>query len=228
MRILVTGGAGFDGSSPEPLLKRDWPKAEVVALDNPRCRGSEIFLGRLRQAGDSFVQGDARTAYDLDDTGDTNPADAVNDLVVRVGKVDQGIFVPWAARPLFGGSLSRGGEVRQVRDFLHVEDLHEVIELQSDRPETGNDAPHNIERGPALSLFLAEPMPECRARAGRDLEMASDPVDRPYDVPYYATDNGTVTRRSGWAPKRRTAEVLDDIFMGLRDQQDVLRPVLSA
>lgn len=353
MRILVTGGAGFVGSSLAVLFKRDWPAAEIVALDNLNRRGSEVILGRLRQAGVAFVHGDVRIPYDLEAAGpfdvmiecsaepsvqagyggapsyliDSNLGGAVNcleacrrhkaalvflsssrvypmkplrdiplevagdRLVVRrgasgpgwseegisadfplrgarslygatklaaellieeyralygmtaivnrcgvltgpwqMGKVDQGVFVLWAARHFFGGKLSYigyGGLGRQVRDFLHVEDLYDLIKLQLAEPAAWSDVPHNVGGGPGLSLSLAELTRECRARAGRDIDIVSDPVDRPYDVPYYVSDSREVRRRSGWAPKRQAAEVLDDIFGWLREEQDLLRPVLA-
>jgi CDP-paratose 2-epimerase len=116
----------------------------------------------------------------------------------------------------------------QVRDFLHVEDLYDLIKLQLDAPASWSGAPHNVGGGHALSLSLAELTRECRERAGRDIDISSDPVDRPYDVPYYVTDMGAVMRRSGWAPKRQAGEILDDIFDWLRDRQEALRPVLAA
>ena len=69
MRILVTGGAGFVGSSLAVSFKRDWPQAEVVALDNLRRRGSELILDRLRRVGVVFCHGDVRMAYDLQGAG---------------------------------------------------------------------------------------------------------------------------------------------------------------
>ncbi len=68
-RYLITGGAGFVGSSIATYLKQKDPSAEVIALDNLKRRGSELSLPRLRQAGVSFVHGDVREITDLERVG---------------------------------------------------------------------------------------------------------------------------------------------------------------
>ncbi len=68
--ILVTGGAGFVGSSLSMLFKRDHPEIRVIAFDNLRRRGSELNLGRLKQMGVEFVHGDIRNPEDLEAIGD--------------------------------------------------------------------------------------------------------------------------------------------------------------
>jgi CDP-paratose 2-epimerase len=67
MKILITGGAGFIGSSLALAFKSEDPSAEVVALDNLRRRGAELNLARFRQAGVKFVHGDIRHQSDLDE-----------------------------------------------------------------------------------------------------------------------------------------------------------------
>src|SRR5262245_23542922 len=69
MKILVTGGAGFVGSSLAVMLKRDLPNADILAFDNLKRRGSELALQRLRNAGVRFAHGDVRSVDDLDDAG---------------------------------------------------------------------------------------------------------------------------------------------------------------
>ena len=64
-RILVTGGAGFVGSSVALALKRSLPQARVTAFDNLHRRGSELNLSRLREAGVAFAHGDIRSLADL-------------------------------------------------------------------------------------------------------------------------------------------------------------------
>ena len=58
--ILITGGAGFVGSSLALHLKSRFPRARVVCLDNLYRRGSELNLPRLQAAGVQFVKGDIR------------------------------------------------------------------------------------------------------------------------------------------------------------------------
>ncbi|HRV59825.1 MAG TPA: NAD-dependent epimerase/dehydratase family protein [Solirubrobacterales bacterium] len=64
-KILITGGAGFVGSSLAISLARSHPDSHVIALDNLYRRGSELNLDRLADAGVEFVKGDVREPADL-------------------------------------------------------------------------------------------------------------------------------------------------------------------
>ena len=44
MKIVVTGGAGFVGSTLCLQLKAKYPNYEIVAFDNLKRRGSELNL----------------------------------------------------------------------------------------------------------------------------------------------------------------------------------------
>jgi len=63
--ILVTGGAGFVGSTLALSLRELYPASRVTAFDNLRRRGSETNLSRLHAGGVTFVHGDVRAPEDL-------------------------------------------------------------------------------------------------------------------------------------------------------------------
>jgi CDP-paratose 2-epimerase len=69
MRILITGGAGFVGSTLALMLRRELPDVDVCAFDNLRRRGSELALDRLRSGSVRFVHGDVRSADDVASAG---------------------------------------------------------------------------------------------------------------------------------------------------------------
>jgi CDP-paratose 2-epimerase len=66
MRILVTGGAGFVGSSLCIHLKEKYSNYAITAFDNLVRKGSELNLDDLRKRGIDFVRGDIRRIEDLD------------------------------------------------------------------------------------------------------------------------------------------------------------------
>jgi CDP-paratose 2-epimerase len=72
--VLITGGAGFIGSSLALRLAASHPDWEVVAFDNLHRRGSELNLPRLREGRVRFVHGDVREPEDLRAAG---PFDAL-------------------------------------------------------------------------------------------------------------------------------------------------------
>ncbi len=66
MRILITGGAGFVGSSLALAFMEENPANRVVVFDNLRRRGSEENLSRFARRGIEFVHGDIRSWRDLE------------------------------------------------------------------------------------------------------------------------------------------------------------------
>ena len=65
MTILVTGGAGFIGSSLCIQLKEKYPKYKIIAFDNLKRRGSELNLADFKERDIEFIHGDIRNIEDL-------------------------------------------------------------------------------------------------------------------------------------------------------------------
>lgn len=65
--ILITGGAGFVGSSLAVNFKKLYPQYRIIAFDNLKRRGSELNLSLFYQNNVEFIHGDIRNAEDFAD-----------------------------------------------------------------------------------------------------------------------------------------------------------------
>jgi CDP-paratose 2-epimerase len=65
LKILVTGGAGFVGSTLCIQLKQKYPAYTIIAFDNLKRRGSELNLIDFQKLGIVFIHGDIRNNEDI-------------------------------------------------------------------------------------------------------------------------------------------------------------------
>lgn len=70
--ILVTGGAGFVGSTLCLQLKKKYPYYSIIAFDNLKRRGSELNLTEFQKNDIRFVHGDIRIMEDIMAVGEFN------------------------------------------------------------------------------------------------------------------------------------------------------------
>ena len=70
-RYLVTGGAGFVGSSIAFALKNNF-ECEVIVLDNLLRRGSELNLKKFNDCGIKYIHGDVRNISDIMQIGNVD------------------------------------------------------------------------------------------------------------------------------------------------------------
>jgi CDP-paratose 2-epimerase len=132
----------------------------------------------------------------------------------QMGKVDQGVFTHWMLAHHFRQPLSYigfGGEGKQVRDLLHVEDLVDLVERQLLDPAVWDGRTVNVGGGRECSLSLLETTEICRRLSGN--EVAIEPVreTRAGDVPVYLSDCSKLFSLDDWRPARSAEQVLADI-----------------
>lgn len=72
MIILITGGAGFIGSTLCLKLKEKYPHYTIIAFDNLKRRGSELNLIEFQNYDIRFIHGDIRNIEDLNSAGPFN------------------------------------------------------------------------------------------------------------------------------------------------------------
>lgn len=65
MKIVITGGAGFVGSTLGIQLKTKYPSYQIIAFDNLKRRGSELNLADFQRLDIAFIHGDIRNNEDI-------------------------------------------------------------------------------------------------------------------------------------------------------------------
>ena len=352
-RILISGGAGFVGSSLAIGLKQLHPDWEVICLDNLRRRGSELNLPRFKALGIEFVHGDVRSTDDLDPqvlnvdiiidcsaepsvlAGFSSPQYILNTNLVgtinllelarktqagllflstsrvysieplsslnivenetrlelaveqttpgislqgitedfpldsyrslygttklaselliaeyrhsyglqaiinrcgiltgpwQMGKVDQGVIVLWMAAHYFKKSLKYigyGGSGKQVRDFLHVQDLLKLVDYQLSNFNTCDGDVLNVGGGRYSNLSLLEMTHLCQEITGNKIAIESVAAERTGDIPIYITNCDRIYRKTQWQPEIKPEKTFADIYQWIEQYEDSLRPILA-
>ena len=132
----------------------------------------------------------------------------------QMGKVDQGVFTFWMLAHHFGRPLTYigfGGQGKQVRDLLHVDDLVDLLDEQIISPDSWDGASLNVGGAREVSLSLLETTELCAALTGRKVDVSSAQQTRPGDVPIYVSDCRSLFARTDWRPRRSARQTLADI-----------------
>lgn len=146
----------------------------------------------------------------------------------QMGKVDQGVFALWVARHYFGKSLKyigHGGTGKQIRDFLHVDDLLDLIDLQIQKLDQLKGETFNVGGGLENTISLYEMTQLCQQITGNQIEITGIAETRPGDVPIFVTDSRKVKNITGWKPKRNAKETLTDIYQWITEYEKQLKGI---
>jgi CDP-paratose 2-epimerase len=147
----------------------------------------------------------------------------------QMGKVDQGVFTYWMLAHHFRRPLQYigfGGEGKQVRDLLHVEDLLELLDEQLQGPQLWDGATVNVGGGRDCSLSLDETTALCAELTGNTIEIGSIAETRPGDVPVYISDCRRLFGLTRWRPRHGARDVLADIHAWICAHEAAVRRTL--
>jgi CDP-paratose 2-epimerase len=148
----------------------------------------------------------------------------------QMGKIDQGVVTLWAAAHYFGRDLNYigfGGEGKQVRDMMHVDDICALIADQCVSFDRYCGRTFNVGGGQAVSLSLRELTAICREITGKQVRIGSVAETRPGDVRIYITDHRRLTDFSGWKPARDAREIVADVCQWIRSEEASVKWVLA-
>jgi CDP-paratose 2-epimerase len=172
--------------------------------------GARSLYGFTKLAAEQLIE-EYRAAYTL--------KAAVNRCGVIAGpwqfaKVDQGVAAFWVIAHHFGWPLSYmgyGGAGKQVRDFLHVEDLCDLIVEQINQFSRWDGWVGNVSGGPSNTASLCELTALCAEMTGRKIRIDSVPANRPNDLRIFVADCSRLFERTYWRPKSDVRRIVQDI-----------------
>jgi len=148
----------------------------------------------------------------------------------QMGKVDQGVAVLWMAKHFWQKDLQYigyGGTGKQVRDFLHIQDLFELIDYQLNHFEELNGQTFNAGGGRNISTSLQELTKICEEITGNKINIHPVKENRSGDIRIYLTDNSKVTQYCGWSPQLNIKDIMTDIYDWIRQHEPTLKPLLN-
>jgi CDP-paratose 2-epimerase len=147
----------------------------------------------------------------------------------QMGKVDQGVIVLWVACHYWTkdlGYFGYGGNGKQVRDILHIDDLFRLADFQIHNMEKLNGRLFNVGGGTEISVSLKELTAICEKFTGNRIKISKMTEGRQADIRIYITDNSQVTGATGWQPVKTVEDTIRDIYLWIKENDNLLKPIL--
>lgn len=143
----------------------------------------------------------------------------------QFGKVDQGVASLWVLAHYFKRPLSYigyGGLGKQVRDFLHIDDLCDLLVEQITHFEEWDGWLGNVAGGLPNTASLCELTALCQEITGKKIPIASVAANRPSDLRLFIGDCSQLFKRTEWRPKRDVRRIIQDIHTWVNEYADEL------
>ncbi len=148
----------------------------------------------------------------------------------QMGKVDQGVVALWVAKHYFKDKLHYigfGGNGKQVRDVVHIDDLSNLLLRQLESAESWHGDVFNVGGGAEISFSLLELSQMCQQVTGNKLDILPLPTTNQLDLRIYTTDTAKVGDIYGWSPEKQVPRIVEDIHKWLVENETVLRKVFT-
>ena len=148
----------------------------------------------------------------------------------QMAKSDQGVVALWVAAHVLKKNLAYigfGGQGKQVRDFLHVDDFCDLVIAQIEDFGAFHGKRLNAGGGNAVSTSLYELTQLCEEVTGNRLDFRSEPENRPADVRVFITDHRQLSAIHGWKPLRSAQSTVQDIFEWVRANETLVRTLIT-
>jgi CDP-paratose 2-epimerase len=109
-----------------------------------------------------------------------------------------------------------------MRDFLHVDDLCELLVEQVGDFDVWEGWSGNVSGGLANAASLCELTALCQEISGKTIPLASVSANRPNDLRIFIGDCTRLFARTKWRPKRDLRRILQDISIWVQQNEEQL------
>jgi len=147
----------------------------------------------------------------------------------QMGKTDQGVMALWVLHHMLKKPLTYigyNGSGFQVRDFVHIDDIFDLIDIQIEKFHMCNGETFCVGGGIANSFSLMELTQMCEEVVQHKIKMYKDIKTRENDLIWYITDYAKAYSTLDWQPKKNLKQTVKDIYDWLFEYKNKLKGVL--
>ena len=148
----------------------------------------------------------------------------------QMGKVDQGVVMMWVAHHLLGRPLSYhgfGGNGKQVRDLLHIDDLFLLLLQQLNDSSAWEGGVWQVGGGAENAVSLQELTGICRDVSERVVEVGSRLQTSPQDLRIFIADSNRVSEKFNWKPQHSPRQIVEEIYRWAADHRELVQTILD-
>lgn len=149
----------------------------------------------------------------------------------QMGKVDQGVIVLWIARHIWKNKplsyIGFGGNGKQVRDFIDIDDLFDIVNIQIKNINKYNNEIFNIGGGLENSLSLLEMTELCQKITNNKINISSCPKNRPDDIRIYISNTSKFEKITNWHCHKTKEQTFQEIYKWIVDNKNKLENILN-
>lgn len=148
----------------------------------------------------------------------------------QLGKIDQGVLTYWMVNHYFQRDLQYigfGGQGKQVRDVLHIDDLVSLVKKQIKVIHQHRCSLYNVGGSIESNLSLLELTQACQKITGNNVKVGSTPENRPGDIKWFVTDITEVQNAFDWRPTKKADQILQDIYQWLKEYEGALHDIFK-
>ena len=145
---------------------------------------------------------------------------------LQFGKQDQGFVSLWIWKHISKKNLTYigyGGLGNQIRDVLHINDLCRLIDIQIIKFNKIYNRLFTVGGSKKSYTSLRKLTKICENVTKKKVKFIRVSKTSIYDIPYFVTDNKSVSRTYRWKPKKSINDIVNDTFIWLSNNKNNLK-----